>query len=367
MDLDLKIVNLLQQAYEDINSWHALQTKIELATGDKKLTVDRRKLKKLCSGDDVASIPLTINELKALQIFFYNRGDIPLRDNMIFSRPKTLLDGFANETNVTILLPTRFNDKANVEMCSRWDLRAVGSLTSTPVFREVKLVGLSDVFHYGPEVRGVQLIEAIEAEEWYLTVKDSQAVISIGSPFGNYASELLLCEMAGVEVPFVPLPDSENLPFRFLWKSQNYMSGSAFALRENPVSKPSDQSMQEQDNVNRGLLVGDDWYPARRIGDSTNLVVAQFQNGRLRIVMSGIYAPATLGLAEQLAEGHIPLLISDKQNHLLIATVVSSIDRSQGDENLAGTGIKRDRRKLNAIKFESTRIWNTETRDWEKS
>ena len=366
MNLDLQIAKLVATAFEQASSWHALQQQIALETGDKEFTVDRRKLKKICSGS-AASTPLTIRELKALQIFFIRRGYISLQDNMIFSRPKTLLDGFANETNVTILLPTRFSDKANVEMSSRWDLRAVGSLISTPEFREVRQVRLCDIFHYGPEIRGVQLIDAVEAEEWYLTVNEANPVISIGSPFGNYASELLLCDMVGVETPFEPLADFENLPFRFYWKSQNYMSNSAFALRKNPVSPLSDQEFHVQDDIDRGLLVGGKWYPAHRNGDSTNLVVAQFKDGRLRIVLSGIYAPATLGLAQQLAEGHIPLLISEKQNHLLVATVTSSIGQSPGGENLIGTGMKRDWRRLNDIRFKNARIWNTDTRDWEES
>lgn len=365
MELDLKIVKLVTRAFEQAGSWHALQQQIARETGNKEFTVDRRKLKKIYDGC-ASSTPFTIRELKTLQIFFTRRGDISLQENMLFSQPKTLLDGFANETKVTILLPTRFSDKANVEMSSRWDLRAVGSLTSTPAFREVRQVRLCDIFHYGPEVRGAQLIDAVEAEEWYSTVNDANPVISIGSPFGNYASELLLCEMLGVETPFEPLADSENLPFRFYWKSQNYMSNSAFALREKSTLHLSDQGSHEQDGVNRGLLVGADWYPAHRNGDSTNLVVAQFRNGRLRIVLCGIYAPATLGLAQQLADGHIPLLISEKQNHLLVATVTSSIDQSPGGENLTGTGMKRDWRRLNAIRYKKADIWNTDTREWEE-
>lgn len=365
MNLDLQISNLVAQAFERASSWHALQQQIASVTGDKEFTVDRRKLKKICS-DSAASTPLTIKELKALQIFFTKRGYISLQDNMIFSRPKMLLDGFANEPIVTIMLPTRFSNKANVEMSSRWDVRAVGSLVSTPEFSEARRFTLCDIFHYGPEARGVQLIDAVEAEDWYFTVKNANPVISIGCPFGNYASELLLCDMLDVETPFEPLADSENLPFRFYWKLQNYMSNSAFAVRQNPFSSSSGQEFKVRDDVDRGLLVGEEWYPAHRNGDSTNLVVAQFKNGRLRIVLSGIYAPATLGLAQQLAAGHIPLIIGEKQNHLLVATITSSIDQSSGAENLIGTGMKRDRRRLKAIEFMNARIWNTDTRDWEE-
>lgn len=365
MELDLKIVKLVTRAFEQAGSWHALQQQIARETGNKEFTVDRRKLKKIYDGS-ASSTPFTIRELKTLQIFFIRRGDILLEENMIFSQPKTLLDGFSNETSVTIMLPTRFSDKANVEMSSRWDLRAVGSLTDTPAFREVKKVRLCDIFHYGPEVRGKQLINAVKAEEWYSTVNDANPVISIGSPFGNYASELLLCEMLGVEAPFEPLAESENLPFRFYWKSQNYMSNSAFALCEKPASHLPDRDSEDQDGINRGLLVGDNWYPAHRNGDSTNLVVAQFKNGRLRIVLCGIYAPATLGLAEQLADGNIPLLISEKQNHLLVATVTSNIDKSPSGENPIGTGMKRDWRRLNSIRYRKADIWNTDTREWEE-
>jgi hypothetical protein len=364
MNLDLRIAKLVARAFEQAGSWHALQQQIAQATGSDDFTVDRRKLKKLCS-DDAASTPLTIKELKALQIFFSNREFIDIRDNMLFSLPKMLLDGFANETSVTILLPTRFSDKANVEMSSRWDLRAVDELVSTPEPRGVRPFRLYDVFHYGPEIRGKKLREAYQSEEWYRIINDTKAVISIGSPFGNYATELLLCEMAGVETPFEPVADSANLPFRFFWESKNYMSNSAFALRDKPDSNLLGRGCHDHDDVDRGLLVGDKWYPAHRNGDSTNLVVAQFKNGRLRIVLSGIYAPATLGLAKQLADNHIPLLISEKQNHLLVATVVSSIDQSPGGGNLIGTGIKRDWRELKAIRFENVRIWNTETRGWE--
>lgn len=366
MEFDLHITKLLIKALEDVGSWRELQTQIGNVNGSKESTVDRRKLRKLCS-DSAASTPLTINELKFLQEFFISRGEIRLRDNMIFSRPKMVLDGFANETNATILLPTRFSEKANVEMSSRWDLRAVEILLAAPELRDERKVSLSGVFHYGAEIRGQQLLKAVEKEKWQGIVNGANAVISIGCPFVNYATESLLCEMVGVKTRFEPMPNSAKLPFRFFWKTQNYMSNSAFAFREEPITGLSDQSLRELNEIDRGLLVGDDWYPAHRYGDSTNLVVAQFKHGRLRIVLCGIFAPATLGLAQQLVEGQIPLHISEKKNHLLVATVESRIGESRFEETPTGAGIKRDRRKLESMRFKEVRIWNTDTSDWENS
>ena len=98
-----------------------------------------------------------------------------------------------------------------------------------------------------------------------------------------------------------------------------------------------------------------------------NLVVAQFKNGRLRVALCGIYAPATFALAELLADGRIPLLIKENQNHLLVATVRTTIEASADAHFPDEAMIKRDPRTLTDFDFDSARIWNPDTRKWEDS
>lgn len=358
IQLELRLRELVDKAFEKAKSWQTLQKQIAEATGIKDFTVDRRKLKKLGTGK-ADSVTLTIRELKALQIFFTERQLVGLRENMIFSRQTTVLEGFANLHSVVILMATRYSEGANVEMSSRWDLRASQTLSATREIRELELEQ-QDVFHYGPRVSGRMLIDAIKSEKWYPVVFKAWPVISIASPFLNYASECLLCDMLGVPIPFDPCDDAERLPFRFYWETGNHMSRSAFELRGNPPGFDPGRDA----GVTRGLVVRDQWYPANRDGKSTHLVVAQFKHGHLRVVLAGIYAPATLALAKELAAGHIPLLIDQNRDNVLVAMVECSIGVAPGNGNRGDSGIKRDSRELRAHEFTSAHVWNPATRDW---
>lgn len=363
MILDLRLSELIARAVKQAGNYLALQAEIAKETGDEDFTVDRRKLKKLCTGN-AAATKLTIRELRALQIFFSSRGLIDPRDNMIFSRPKSLLDGFANESSIEILLITRYSEEANVELSSRWDLRASLSLQQAREFSNRVKVNLHDVFHYGREIRGRRLMELIENEEWYRLLDDNRALISIGSPFGSYSTECLLCAMVGLDRPFEPVLESQNLPFRFYWGKDKSVQGSAFEMTGIPADT-ADADHAACGPVDRGLVVGDRWYPAWKNGESTNLVLAQYRNGRLRIALCGIYAPATLGLAELLAD--IPLLIRENRNHILVATVRSTIDAAAGGRYNSGAEIRRDPRSVSRIEFDTARIWDPDTRNWEES
>lgn len=77
MQLNNHLAELLRQLYEGqtTRSWVALETYIRNAN-DGKTTIDRRKLKRIYDGDEKVS--LSIEELRALQIYFYKKNLIAI-------------------------------------------------------------------------------------------------------------------------------------------------------------------------------------------------------------------------------------------------------------------------------------------------
>jgi hypothetical protein len=221
----------------------------------------------------------------------------------MFRAPGSLMDALHGEKAITIFYPSGFLAPASTEGASRYDVRAFEALMRTPEISSLR-VSLQDVFHHGTDYSSPRKLEKkIREEAWYERVRERNAFISIGSPFSCYATEKLLCRMFEL-TPFkrYEYREENRLPFYLYWPDNSGTSHSAFAVTRKELEDHYPDQFAALGPNTRAVLIGDKLHPAPPEGESLNLVIAQYWLSHLRLVLLGIYAPATLAIAECLAD-----------------------------------------------------------------
>jgi len=327
------------------------------------LKIDRRKLKDLSQGDE--RVTLNIVELRVLYEYFIEVGLTQPHENFIFRAPGSLLDALHGEKEITVFYPSRYLWRFDMEGASRWDIRAFEELHRT---REIAglHVEIQDAFHEGNRYPSVdELKKNISLEPWYEMLKKDQAIVSIGCPMSSYASEETLCRMFDID-PYNPqgLDTEDRLPFYFYWpelpKDTRFSTSSLSVTREELRAFYPNQ-LKELPAKTRAVLVGNKLYPAPKAGESMNLVIAQYRNGHLNLVLLGVYAPGTLAIAECVAERLItttlgPYRHRNEQQPILInliSTMITKTDNSDGTDEKPS----RDTRTLVAKRLVSWQRW----------
>lgn len=369
VQLNFYLQFLVRQAYEERahSRWAGL-SRLIACCNEQEDTVDRRKLKAIAKGN--VETPLKIWELEALQRFFLAKGIVTAQQNFLFNQAASLLDSLVDEKAMTLLYPAHYVEDRQVEGCSRWDLQTVNLLNSMPETAHLEKF-LSDVYHYKQdETDPVRLLARIRKESWYRQIDNGTALGIIGSPFFNYAAELSLCRAFNIEQPFRKMPaDAKRVPFYFVWPDAHRTVDSAFRVDWDQAQALVPDAPARLGPEQRALILGDKLYVADREGESWHIVVAQYQQGHLVLVLSAIFAPGNEAAAECLASREINLRLpydtgAGDQQPVLIALIKTRITTRLAEEN-ASDQVKRDRRRLIDWQLVSTRLWVEQDRSWE--
>lgn len=300
MDLEFHLQTLVCKRWDELRNWKQFMDDIEERNSSGN-TVDRRKLKKIANADK--TVTLTIGDLQVLQEYFVSLNYVQLQDNFMFRAPGSLLDALHGEKAITIFYPSGFLTQSRTEGASRYDVRAFEALMRTPEISSLR-VSLQDVFHLGADYSTPsKLDKKIRSEKWYERIRERNAFISIASPFSCYATEKLLCRMFELK-PFRPhrLSTKNPLPFYLYWPQKPALSHSAFEVTREELEEHYPEQVAALRANTRAVLIGGRLYPAPTEGESLNLVIAQYWQSHLRLVLLGVYAPATLAIAECLAD-----------------------------------------------------------------
>lgn len=370
MELNFYLQQLIIARWHDLNqNWTRFMHDIRDNDPD-DLTVDRRKLQQLSVDNKFTT--LNIIEIETLQKYFVTVGLIQPHENFIFRAPDNLLDALHGEKAMTVFYRSHYLQTFNMEGASNWDVRAFEELQRTSEIADLR-VELRDAFHdLELPSTPAALKKKLSAEPWYRVLNEEKALVSIGAPVSCYASEEMLCRMFRIP-PYEPrgLGAEHRLPFYLYWpglEDAEAFSNSSFSVtREELEIFYPDQFEQLGPNT-RAILIGDTLYPARTVGDSMNLVIAQYWNGHLALVLLGIFAPATFAIAKCVAERRITATLGPyRYNELppgseedvqpilinLISTKITKRARARGKKR----GPARDTRQLSNKRMVSWQKW----------
>lgn len=306
-----RLRKVLREQMEGRKNYSRLAKRIKDANeGVPGREVDRRKLKRLLEGDDVA---LSLNELIALDAFLTPLGE-GLADKPLFERPATIRS-LVTKGQVTIVLGAYARTEDRRNDLSRWDVRSMAHLLST-------IETLKPGTHV--DIRDV-LSEGRKPERPPYLAESGPSVCCVGSPRASHATEIMLAEMFGVK------PFGENqlvrAPIRFIW-SQNIKSRlpSSFRVASDEIRDADPELADAIDSETaRGALQVNgrlylDWSgTGRKSWTSHGIVVVQTRaEGQVWMVCAGVTGPSTYastvavaceltGTAPEPRAGHSPI------------------------------------------------------------
>lgn len=292
----------------------ALEKRIAAANGATKPIVRRGKLKLLHDGKE--SIKLSITELDALQNYLVQKKVISLEKNMLFRSPTSILNALEGETDIDIFYAARYLESIRTEVSSNWDLQAIAELMRTSEIGN-RTVSLHRAFHFGNDITNPNtLLKQIRKDPWCTAISGDRPLIAVGSPFSSYASEIALCRICGNIPPFTPRDDSATppQPFYLYWPDHQKTSDSSFSISLEDLKKIDADTASRIGENDRALVVGNKIHIAHENGTSPNLLVARYIRGHLVMALIGIYAPATLAIAQTVAAGSITQTLPKDQN-----------------------------------------------------
>jgi hypothetical protein len=333
---ELRLAKVLQRQKEEVKSYVALARAIaEANQGPKKVSVDRRKLKRIVERQNVS---LSVRELIALDAYLTPLGE-GLADNPLLEKP-WILQGLVDSREVVLLLGSYPRPKPQRNDLSRWDVQALARLHSEiEKLRPGTQVTFDDVLFDAavkPEVDPKPLSLP------YL--KDNgPSVCCIGSPRSCWAAELMLASMFQIE-PFRTEAASE-LPFHFIWSPKVFkFYPSSFALDVREVRRFVGSLAKEIVKERAWAIRAEQTlFPHPRHHQKEwkeyGVVVAQRRGGRVWVVVAGLSGPATYASAVAIAEqktGTLPELRGREALSPVLWTVVEATvrhgRRSPGDD-----------------------------------
>lgn len=329
-----RLADVLKQRYEKRGSWEAVSNAISAANKNKQ-SVDRRKLKRLCEDND-ESVTFTVKELRALDQYLrpLNEG---LGEKPIFIREESITDSILESDGLRFIVAAKYHEDIGTEAVSRWDMKAVTRLIKSQLGSSLE-ISVKDIAE-------VKKFDTSSGHKQYFA--NEQKIIShitVGSPLANPASDAYLSIMLNVE-PFKHLhPDPKRLlPFYFYYPRARKEFPSAFLPNEEEVKKiigDEEFSRNFTSPETRGIIVGEDVYTDNVLGGNHALLVAQREEpfGSIRLILSGITGPATLGLSKMIANDQITMRVPDldkKQKHqpILVAVIEVDIVRAEPPSN----------------------------------
>lgn len=281
--------------------------------------IDRKRIRWLLEKEERDREYLYFSEIRALHSFLVRekRGGFGA-----LLGGRNLLESVAACRNVVFILPSkRVYDTTAVII---WDLRAMMDIiealraVNPAIHVEIEIQRLREPGEKDPQETWA---ETIKRESWnrHLERTDGPAIICIGSPRANHASEVLLAKMYDRE-PFSASAPSSSLPFRFYWKPPSNLPSSFVAQDEDFKKHITNWKAYESRKKFSALIIGGKapagfplaYDEGTGYWESYGIIAAQRrqEGGQIWVVAAGLEGPASQGVAKKLIALK-PLLIED--------------------------------------------------------
>jgi hypothetical protein len=273
-------------------SWAAVEREIEKAA--RGVTIDRRRLTRMATGESVDDVSIKFEELEALSDYFRENGFT------LLDRPR-LLEALVARGSVSFLLGSYARTHRQRTDISRWDVKAM-----TAILGGIDRLRSGTNFEIRDVVKSDKVEKIVKDMHAGGDVPEGPSLCCLGSPRANIAAEIMLCEMFSVPVGDAGRGGRGDLPFAFVWPRNEPMT-SSFSMSTNDVDcgrwrclhgGPRDDGW--------AMRIGDDIYPTTPSEEvpwnTYGVAVAQRRpSGQVWLVVAGLTGPATCAVAEVVA------------------------------------------------------------------
>ena len=310
-----RLTHVLRTYKDKLGSWSKLAGAIRVANEHRRdRRIDRRTLERICDDNEHETVRLNIGQLIALDRFFMTSNE-----GSLLSRDDSLIDAVAESLDVNFIVAANYIPALHDEAIARWDLRAITRLLRTRL----------------NQLR-VRIWDITGPDNW--KVGDARikhgANIAIGSPVANFASEVILSRMLGLEVgKEYPI---EHLPFSIVRAANDKRVKSIFVRSRADAARIDAEVSARLDPEHRALIVGDQMFLSNE-DESYALLVAQRdkESGQVQIVLCGLSGPGTYYLARILQGGgpshSLPKLRSEQHPPILLTTYKLTMEPDRRD------------------------------------
>lgn len=356
-DIVFWLADELKKKHAKFNhSWRSLEAALSRANGVTEPIMDRRKLKQLCNGEDVA---LRVSELKAINQFL--EPEVSLCKKPIFTRSTNLLNVFSELDNICFFVATKYSKEIRSDTLSRWDFQGLRTILATPDLANAHFE-IEEIFHHQNQ------LEKIQADKWIGKLDSEYSIISFGCPYVCHGSEKLMATMFNA-TPFATPGNYGTLPCYLVWpRKEERWSVDDSAFHMDLASFKSMFPVHSSDLTcdKRAIVLGGKVFISERIGTSYGLLIAQRRPGnRIFAVLCGTYGPTTFGMANLLADRQINVSLpplSDKEHQPVLTAI---IETSTIPINKYSSSIDRENRTLTNSKLHTpSLLWTLEDEQW---
>ncbi len=352
-----RIPRLVQRLKDECGSWDNVSDELRRINGGGKApTIERRILPRLADEKKVGKTRLSIHQLICLDRAFAERDEPPL-----FVRDQTLLDTIAESEKVDFLVSTRFHDDLQTDAVSGWDLDAITNLLGTELGR--RKIGLTKFVQNQP----------VEVER---NRRERCAVIGVGSPIANEASDRMLMRMLDMDKINKRTKVTE-LPFFIIGRDvQDAKVKSGFVRKPLAALAKGAEGAQLIDPRYRALVVDQRAYVCDQKIDYAMLVAQRNPDGGdVWAVLAGLSGPGTHQLAKILAEEKLtttlpPLTKGLRHPPILVCVFELALEgrawpSRQSSKGKPGKRVTSDtRRVLTSIAADPPRLFRFEDGAW---
>jgi hypothetical protein len=284
--------------------WAAVEREIEKASHG--VTIDRRRLARMATGDLVDDVSIKFEELEALSEYFRENGFT------LLDRPR-LLEALVARGAVSFLLGSYARTHRQRTDISRWDVKAM-----TAILGGIDLLRSGTNFEIQDVIKPDKAEDIVRKMQAGGDVPEGPSLCCLGSPRANIAAEIMLCEMFNVPVGDAGRGARGDLPFAFVWPRGEPMT-SSFAMSANDVDCGRWRCLDSGPGEDGwAIRIGEDVYPTKPSDDAPwktyGVAVAQRRpSGQVWLVVAGLTGPATCAVAEVVASDLIMASL-DREN-----------------------------------------------------
>jgi len=304
-----------------------------------RITIDRRKLRKLCEGK--TDIPLTFDEMELLDTYFTRNGGPGLAESPLFRRQDDLFEVLSNADRVSFFVGARFVELLDTEVIARRDVSALNVMRD-----RIGKDAATESFDVATRNTGRPLLQ----KEWrdLRSQATGNVLVSIASPIANASSEYLLAEMFDVQTyrarTIFP-------PVCFAQTNDNDGSPSAFVCEPDRV-----EGMKANEAA---LLIDEHPYISNHRDTEYGVVIGQRTGpNHAAFVIAGNSGPGTMAAAEFFTTGQIsatlPSYANSDRQPILVAIISTDIGSAVTDRRIDKRTLTNTRMASRVLIFEYT-------------